>query len=546
VRDGHEEEEASSSRVTEFDGLTAWSSYPGVTAGISRDSRLGVYTYPSSERPAHLWALFERSARRFPYRPALIGARHRTVSYAELLRQTLALAAAWRRQGVRAGERVALLAANGIPFVKAFLAVQRLGAVAVCLNTKLAPPEIAWQVADCAARAVVYEREFEEKAMAAAVAVRWEADGLPEADPATLAPGPDCGEHDPAVILYTSGTTGRPKGAVLTHSNLIHSAISYARCFGLDERDRTLIAVPIFHVTGLAAQLLTLLRVGGACVLLPRFSASEALSWLDRECVTHTLSVPTIYALLLQEPGHDELRLPAWRIAAYGGAPMPRATAAAIHAWLPHLDRRNTYGLTEVASPATIMPPDPAFSHPEAVGLPVPVGECRVVDPVTLRPNPVGELWVRGPMVTPGYWNRPQATAAALSDGWLRTGDIAAIGPQGHVRLLDRIKDMINRGGEKVYSIEVEDALVSHPDVVEAAVVGLPDRIYGERVAAFLVVRAGRDPSVESLQRYVGQRLARYKVPASITFMSSLPRNANGKVEKTELRAAAGAAGVDI
>ncbi len=498
--------------MTILDGPQAWSGagYPGAAAGISRDPALGVYTYPAAERPATLWRLLADSAARWPHRVALTNG---AVTYGALVERAEAVAAAWHAAGVGAGDRVAILAANGVPFVVAFFAAQRLGAVAVCLNTKLAAPELAWQVGDCAAGAIVVEREFVDKAPR--LPLTWMAEDLPRGDPGHLPP-----PGDGSVILYTSGTTGRPKGCVLTGFNLGHTVVSYARCFALGPDDRTLIAVPIFHVTGLAAQLLTLLYVGGSCALLPRFSAAEALEWLVRQRITHMLSVPTVYAMLVDLPDRGDADLSAWRIGAYGGAAMPAAVIGDLRRWLPGLDLRNTYGLTEVASPAVIAPPGP---DPDTVGLPVPVGECRL--------GADDELLIRGPMVTPGYWGR----GASTEDGWLRTGDVAAI-RGSRVAIRDRLKDMINRGGEKVHCLEVEDALCSHPAVLEAAVVGIPDRVYGERVVAFVVPRARAAPEPDALRRHVAARLARYKVPERITLLPELPRNASGKVEKGRLR----------
>lgn len=481
-----------------------------MAAGIARDPASGVYTYPATERPETLWRLLADSAGRWPQATALTNG---PVTYRQLVDEAESVAAGFHAAGIGPGDRIAILAANGVPFVVAFFAAQRIGAMAVCLNTKLATPELAWQVADCQAKALVYEAEFAPKAPR--VPLFWPAEQLPRGDRRQLPPS-----GDGSVILYTSGTTGRPKGCILTGFNLGHTVVSYARCFGLTHADRTLIAVPIFHVTGLAAQLLTLLHVGGSCALLPRFCAGDALTWLVRERITHMLSVPTVYALLLEEPDHEDADLSAWRIAAYGGAAMPAAVIQDLRRWLPHLDLRNTYGLTEVASPAVIAPPNGEL---DCVGLPVPVGECRL--------GPDDELLIRGPMVTPGYWRG----SAPTEDGWLHTGDVAEL-RRSAIVIRDRLKDLINRGGEKVYCLEVEDALCAHPSVLEAAVVGMPDRVYGERVVAFVVPRGSAAPESDRLRAHVAQRLARYKVPERITVLSELPRNANGKVEKGRLR----------
>jgi acyl-CoA synthetase (AMP-forming)/AMP-acid ligase II len=293
-------------------------------------------------------------------------------------------------------------------------------------------------------------------------------------------------------------------------------------------------------VTGLVAQLWAMTTVAGTVVLMPRFDANEALRLLEAEAITHLVGAPTVYVMLLDRPGHRAVRLSRFRVLGYGGAPMASDTVRRLREWLPGARLHNTYGLTETASPATCLADADALSRIETVGRPVPVGECRTVDPGSGQDVPageVGELWIRGPMVVAGYWGNPTATAAAIvEDGWLRTGDLATIDDRGYVTIRDRIKDMVNRGGEKVYCVEVEEVLCGHPAVLEAAVVGLPDPVYGERVKACVVARPDAPLEADDLRAWASGRLARFKVPEVVEILETLPRNPNGKVMKALLR----------
>jgi long-chain acyl-CoA synthetase len=338
--------------------------------------------------------------------------------------------------------------------------------------------------------------------------------------------------------MYTSGTTGRPKGATATHHGVISSAITFERCYGLGDGERTLVAVPLFHVTGLIAQLLTMAHVAGTVVLMPAFGASEALRLLDAERITHMVAAPTVYLMMAMDPAHAG-RGRALRAVGYGGAPVASDTVQLLRAWLPAARLHNTYGMTETCSPATCLPDADALRKVASVGLPVPTAEVRTVrlgDGGDCAADEVGELWIRGPMVVPGYWSNPEATALAIGDGWLRTGDLARIDADGYVTIADRIKDMINRGGEKVYCVEVEEVLCGHPSVLEAAVVGVPDPVYGEAVKACVVPRPGICVDPEDVRRWVRERLARFKVPETVEVLEALPRNPNGKVVKSALR----------
>jgi acyl-CoA synthetase (AMP-forming)/AMP-acid ligase II len=269
-----------------------------------------------------------------------------------------------------------------------------------------------------------------------------------------------------------------------------------------------------------------MVRCAGTLVILPAFKAGDFLQVMERERITYTLMVPAMYNLCLLEDSFERTNLSHWKIGGYGGAPMPAATISALAAKLPGLALMNAYGATETTSPATIMPAEEQAQRLDSVGLAVPGAEIRVVD---------DELWIRGPMVVKGYWDDPAATAREFSDGFWRSGDVGSIDAEGYVRVLDRRKDMINRGGSKVYSAEVEGALAAHPAVVESAVVSYPCPVLGERVQAFVVV--SEEINQESLRDFCAARLADYKVPETFTLGTEpLPRNANGKLLKRQLR----------
>jgi O-succinylbenzoic acid--CoA ligase len=348
-------------------------------------------------------------------------------------------------------------------------------------------------------------------------------------------------ETDVAVILYTSGTTGNPKGAMLTHLALVHSALHYQATLGLLAGERAALAVPASHVTGLVAIVAAMWQVAGAVVVVPEFKAEPFVQLLQAERVSYTLMVPAMYQLCLMAPAFAHADLSAWRLGGYGGAPMPVATIDALAQRLPGLALFNAYGATETASPATLMPCAQTREHADSVGLPLPAADIRVMDDEgrEVPPGAVGELWIGGPMVVPGYWNDPAATAASFTAGYWHSGDLGSVDAQGFVRVFDRKKDMLNRGGFKVYSVEVENTLMAWPGVAEAAVVGLPCPVLGERVHAFVHapgVAADRADTA-ALRAHCAARLADYKVPESITWSPApLPRNANGKLLKRVLR----------
>ena len=504
-----------------------------------------------SDRARDVFSGFETAARRGGERTALIFGDRRW-TYAGLLAEVERVASGLAARGVRAGDHVALLLRNRPEFVVLFYALMRVGAVAVPMDPRLQGPEIAHVLSNSGARLLLHDAELADRLPAsvaadgvAAVAVPDAAMLFPETVRGGTAPPHVAAEEDAALILYTSGTTGRSKGAVITHLNVAHSAIHHCGNLGLDQEDRSLIAVPLGHVTGLICGVIAPLWTGGTLILLPHFKAREFLAAAAALRMTYTIMVPAMYSLCLRVEDIDAYDLSAWRLGHFGGSPMPEATVAALARRFPGLTLVSGYGATETCSPSVMTPvglgPQPA----DAVGKPLPCAELAVVDPETGREMPVGEageIWVRGPMVSPGYWRDPQATAQSFVAGFWRSGDIGRVDTDGNVHVCDRLKDVINRGGYKIYSAEVEGVLAQLPGLVEAALVGRPDPVLGERVHAFVSVAA---PIAEAeLTAYCAARLSDYKVPETWTITTEpLPRNSTGKLAKKDLRALAAAAG---
>jgi long-chain acyl-CoA synthetase len=523
-----------------------------LTADLREEVHFGrrVWCYPP-DRPRTLGALLDRAAARVPEREAVVDP-DRRLTWRGLRAEARRLATGLhRRHAVKPGDRVALLLRNGVPFCLAVLACAQLGAIAVTLNTKLRARELEFMLRDSGARLLLGNGEWWDEVAPLRPGLPCEAYYLTGVTPpgtapfAALAEAPEApppvavAEDATAFIMYTSGTTGRPKGAEGTHLGIINAAITFERCMELRDDERSLVSVPLFHVTGLIAQFLTMTYLGGTTVILPAFDADEALRLLDAERITHVVGAPTVFIMLMTRPGYRRHGRTV-RVVGYGGAPMAPATVRALRDWWPQARLNSAYGLTETCSPATILPAAAALEKVSSAGWPIPTAELRTVAPESGREcaaGDVGELWIRGPMVVPGYWANPEATARTMGDGWLRTGDLARIDADGYVTIMDRLKDMINRGGEKVYCVEVEDVLAGHPAVLEAAVVGVPDPVYGEAVKACVVPRPGATVDPDEVRAWVAGRLAKFKVPRDVEVLDALPRNPNGKVVKSALRA---------
>jgi long-chain acyl-CoA synthetase len=529
--------------------LAAWSK-------SRREAHYGNRTVSCfADRPSTVSAMFDATVAAKPDGEALVSGEQRW-SWRQLESQVAACAAALAERGIASGDRLALLVGNRAEFVVALFAVLRLGAIAVPLSTRYQTPEIAFALNDCGASLLIHEAGLaprlpppdQVRGIRRRVVVGdLKSSHLDEAEPwhaltqSRAAPPPKRGhEEDTAIILYTSGTTGQPKGAMLTHLSLISSALVFKHCFALSDADRSVAAAPLAHVTGIVANILAMVACGGTLIILPEFKAPAFLALAERERMTHTLLVPAMYNLCLLTPGFAERDLSAWRIGGFGGAPMPEPTITRLAEELPGLKLMNAYGATETTSPSTIMPARFATSHLASVGLPVPNCRIIVVDDhgVELPRGETGEIWISGPSVVKGYWNRPHADAESFTAGYWHSGDIGSMDADGFLYVFDRKKDMINRGGFKIFSAEVESVLASHPGVVESAIVARPCPVLGERVHAFVTVREPA-PTAPDLKRYVQDKLSDYKVPETFTLSTDpQPRNSNGKILKRQLREA--------
>jgi acyl-CoA synthetase (AMP-forming)/AMP-acid ligase II len=465
--------------------------------------------------------------------------------------------------GVGPGDRVATCLRNSLESTIAFFACARIGAVLVCLNTRLKPPQWAYQLGHSRPRLVLSHPEwlvgvkqavgdagldeFEDVVHEVAAGPGPGGALLPEARPWEHQPGA-VDEDATFAVLYTSGTTGRPKGVQMTHRAVVHAALTYVRELGLVAGDRSLVVLPMFYISGIVDHIIPHLLTGGTSVMVDGFHAGRVAARLAAEEATYFMGVPAMLGLLLREDESlfGQAALPQLRIAAYGGAPFPSAWVDGLRARMPQMRLFELYGLTETHSPATILRDHEFWRRPGSVGRAIPCIDLKVVDEAgaDLPPGAVGELLLKGANLTTGYFHDEEATAAAFdADGWFRTGDLARVDGEGYVYLLDRKKDMIQRGGFKVYGVELEYLLAQHPDVVEAAVVGVPATMAGEDVVAFVVLRPGAEVRPPEIRRWIGARAADYQVPRHVRVVEALPRNPTGKVDKLALRAAETAGG---
>ncbi|PDV98176.1 o-succinylbenzoate--CoA ligase [Candidatus Chloroploca asiatica] len=482
----------------------------------------------------HLPDWLARRAALHPERPALICA-GQTWSFASLHRDADLVALCLRELGVQPGDRVALLARNSPGYAAILHATPRCGMVLVPLNTRLSEQELAWQLADCRPRLLIYDEAYAAQVASLPVrSVALENLGMarsPTFDSPTSPTSSSDQQIDlaaPHTLIYTSGTTGQPKGALLTAGNHWWSATASMLNLGLNEADRWLAVLPLFHVGGLSI-LMRGAIYGMPVVLHERFEPTAVLQALVEERVTLVSLVAVMLQRLLD---HDQAGvLPAsLRCVLLGGGPAPRPLLEACAA--RDLPVAQTYGMTETASQVATLAPADALRKLGSAGQPLLPMELRVEAPT----GEVGEICVRGPMVTPGYYNRPEATAKALRDGWLHTGDLGYLDEEGYLYIVDRRSDLIISGGENIYPAEVEAALLAHPAVAEAGVVGMPDATWGEVPVAFVVAREGSTPEVNALLEHCRASLAGYKIPRRITLVNELPRTAAGKLRRNLLR----------
>ncbi|WP_404950432.1 class I adenylate-forming enzyme family protein [Sphingopyxis granuli] len=496
------------------------------------------------------------------------------ISYAANWRATAAFARALQAMGVGPGDRVAFAMRNLPEWPMVFFAITTIGAIAVPLNAWWTGAELAYGIRDSGSKIVIvdgerYERLREHRAMLPDVE-RWivargagavaDTTALEEivGAPASWAalPGDDrpriaIDSDDAAAIFYTSGTTGQPKGALGTHrnmmTNILSGGFSGARSFLRrgepvpEPQPRTILTViPMFHVTACSAMLMGAMAGGNTTIFMRKWDAVRAMEIIEREQVNVTGGVPTIAWQLIEHPDRANYDLSSLEAIAYGGAPSAPELVRRIYEEFGALPG-NGWGMTETMATVTSHSSEDYLNRPTSAGPPVAVAdlEIRAEDGVTVLPvGTVGELWARGPMIVMGYWNKPEATAETFVDGWVRTGDLARLDGEGFLYIVDRAKDMVLRGGENIYSSEVENVLYDHPAVTDCAVIGIPHRTLGEEPAAIVHLAPGTTATEVELQDWVRARLAAFKVPVAIRFAAdTLPRNANGKILKKDLKA---------
>jgi long-chain acyl-CoA synthetase len=474
-----------------------------------------------------------------------------TLSFAQLDASSSQSANALSGAGVRAGDRVALLAKNCAEYYELIFACNKIGAIVVGLNWRLAAAEISAIVADAgpaviivgpSEQALLSEQARTENGLRRVVMLGEEYDAwraaAPAADPGHVGQGDDV-----AMLLYTSGTTGLPKGVMLTNHGMSYTQ-RLAESWDMGPDSVNLVAMPMFHIGGSGYGTSTML-VGGHTVLMREVNPVQAIDLIARYRITHAFFVPTVVQSLLQTPGIESADLSSLQLLMYGASPIGDVL---LRQALDVLKCQfiQAYGMTETSGTVVALPPEDHESDGPRAGLLRSVGrvypwvDLRVIDPTTLSDVPtgeVGEIWLRSGMVMKGYWNNPEATRETIVEGgWLRTGDAAYLDAQGYIYLFDRFKDMIISGGENIYPAEVENALYGHPAVLEVAVIGVPHPRWVETPKAIVVLKPGQQADEQELIAFARQNLARYKCPTSVEFATTLPRNASGKLLKRELR----------
>ena len=483
-------------------------------SGIRRDGD-GVARY--QDLPESLLHMLRRTVDRSPDAEALVELGGERVTYRVLWDRAARVAGGLRDMGLRSGDRVAIRLANGVDWCLAFFGILMAGAVAVPVNMRFSEAEVDYVRSDSGARFTFLAGE-----------------PLPYGEPFVVE---HLGKPDVAAIFYTSGTTGFPKGAMTTHENFLSNVENVRRASPIARGDgyRTLISVPLFHVTGCNSQLLVASSLGGTSVIMPAFDIQPFLRAIQEERIDAVPSVPAIFWYALNQPNLADFDLTGVRWVMYGGAPTPPELVSRIMETFPNARVSNSYGLTETSSVTTFLPHEYSRTRPDSVGLAAPVVDLKLLD--MDGESGVGELLVRAPNVVAGYWNKPEATAQTFADGWLRTGDLARLDAEGFVQIVDRKKDMVNRGGENVYSVEVENALAAHPAVFESAVLGVPDAMMGEKVGAVIVLKPGREADAAEICAFARERIADFKVPQYVVMrVDPLPRNPGGKILKAKLR----------
>lgn len=486
-------------------------------------------------------AILRRTARRYPNVTAIVFD-ERSWTYSELDDMVTRAAHALLSRGLVHGDRVATYGRNSDAYLVAFLACSRAGLVHVPVNYALTGEELRYLIDDSGAALVLVDPDLTTYVSAASSVahspLHGGPDGLLESSTTGAVPVVDIeiADTDLVQLLYTSGTTSRPKGAMMSHRALIHEYFSSIEALDYARDDNPLHAMPLYHSAGMHVLMMPYIAIGATNRLIKAPDVPTVLRLIESERIGSIFLAPTVWVPLSQHPDLATRDLSSLRKAIYGASIMPLPVLARLQERLPDLGFYNAFGQSEIGPLATVLRPEGHAARPASCGLPVLNVELRVVDTDgnDVAPGDSGEVVYRSPQLCDGYWNNPTATAEAFRDGWFHSGDLVTIDDEGYVTVVDRIKDVVNTGGILVASREVEDALYTHPAVAEVAVIGVPDEKWIEAIAAF-VVRSGEVEEAE-LIAHTREQLAGYKVPKQIHFVESLPRNASGKLLKREIR----------
>ncbi len=503
-------------------------------------------------RPKNLIQMLENTVSRYSQRIGFI-CDHQKFTFGEFDQIVNRIAAGLQKYNIKKGNRVSLLLGIGLEFPLCFFALMKLGAIAVPLNTRFKGEELSYEINDSESKILIVDQEY------------WPSIEAVRDDLKTIEKiffnGPDLpqgvlpfvelresqegtfqriilDETDDTTIMYTSGTTGKPKGAILYHRSLIATAMHISDFIAYEPEDRVICVVPLFHITGLAQIMLSHIFSGIPCVYVRTFKVKDFLEIMSSEKITKSISVINILWLMINHPEFRHYDFSSYQVAMCGGSPATEEMIKGILNKLPLLKLSIGYGLTESDGIASSTPYEDVLRKIEAAGKLLPLVNAKIVDEEgkELPPNHVGEILLKGPTITKGYWRNPEATKTAIVNGWLHTGDIGKLDDEGYLYILDRKKEMINRGGEKIFSLEVENVISRYPKVLEVAAVGVPDKYFGEALKVVIVLRPGQTADEEEIKTFCSQHLADFKVPKYIEFSDSLPRNPAGKVVKGDLK----------
>jgi long-chain acyl-CoA synthetase len=511
---------------------------------VARQPWLDAHVLSYPQRLPTVVHVLDQAVRRFGEREAFVDG-GTSVTYAEFAELVEGAVERLQQEGATPGDRIAVAMHNCLPLAVALFACARGGFVLAGLNVRLRPTQWAYMLRHSKASLALGQPEYLKGLRHAGAEAGMDPSRIRAADDVLTGRRPWAGGVQPPdeastfQIVYTSGTTGRPKGSQIVHRASVHSGMTYAHVLGLTPEDRTAVLFQLSYVSALHAHVLPMMLVGGTSVLIPEASPSQFVRILRDERITWAYSVPSFWIMLLRESLFRSPDLDHVRLLAFGGSPFPRSALPALRERLPSARLHDVYGLSETHSPATMLFHEEMDAKPGSVGRPLPCMEARVVDDDghELPPGQPGELLLRGSLVTTGYLDDPVATEKVIVEGWFRTGDIGRIDADGYVWILDRKKDMITRGGHKIFSVEVEQLLLAHPGIADAAVVGIPDPLAFEAVACFVVPADGYALTVRDVRRWVGDHMADYAVPRRVRITDEIPRNKTGKILKAQLRA---------